>query len=499
MNRIVFFLIILCGGYISYAQTVFDFDTSTGLTDWTMTQTKNGSVVDPPAAGTFLSGVNFQGHNAASIGNMTYDSSRDQYTLERLVDLEGPFVVFDFLPVFQFYTTTAGAQTPSFIATVKDKDGQLIDQVVINGNATDCHFTVANGEMFMSAWQTYSLDVTTLWSSLADDPWSKQGNTKKVRISFIVSDRSGNTGANANATALAYLDNVTFSNTAVLNPNIGDIELNNYTIQYPDVTGGSPLICGRIIPPDNYTVQSATLSFRSNPSGSTVTPITVFPSAVDGSFCIDITSVPQWQQYFSTLNVVYSSTATCVGNTTGSFVATSQSGPMINFPSCVSARTLASDAAALSNFNSQASDYIVAYNVIYAGPDISALYHAANYIELRPGFQTVTGARFAADIQGCTNDYVYRQSNPDNAEMVEETDLTSLYVGPNPSDGIVTINASQNVREVSVYALDGKRILSLPVGQSSATIDISQARPGLYLMTMEMEDHSIETRKIIKR
>lgn len=121
---------------------------------------------------------------------------------------------------------------------------------------------------------------------------------------------------------------------------------------------------------------------------------------------------------------------------------------------------------------------------------------ASSYVELNPGFETQVNSRFVAEaFNGCTsgapqaliiNDNELVDNNIiDKSEKIEsENERMAIY--PNPTNGIVTISHSANLKEIKIYNLTGTLILTIPTDENSETkIDLSDQPQGTYIIITE--------------
>jgi hypothetical protein len=104
------------------------------------------------------------------------------------------------------------------------------------------------------------------------------------------------------------------------------------------------------------------------------------------------------------------------------------------------------------------------------------------------------------DIYGNTIEalQILRFGSATSAETVVDEIAGKLFY-PNPSSGIIHIRDSYlyGISEISLYALSGKRLLSLQ-SDFSGTISLSSLRPGIYILVARMKDGSEVRSKVIK-
>ena len=103
----------------------------------------------------------------------------------------------------------------------------------------------------------------------------------------------------------------------------------------------------------------------------------------------------------------------------------------------------------------QREQWITAENTIQSNAEVT--YQAGDYVELQPGFNTVTGTTFLAQIEGCVPELtvtttsakmVYEEEFDDN--QIRES-YNGFTVYPNPTSGTITVQFETNVNEFSVY------------------------------------------------
>lgn len=88
----------------------------------------------------------------------------------------------------------------------------------------------------------------------------------------------------------------------------------------------------------------------------------------------------------------------------------------------------------------------------------------------------------------------------DPVGIAEYDNMSNLSVYPNPTTGQVTICNAQNVlRNVNVYDVYGKLVLSENVNAETAVINLSNMPSGLYIVKAVDGNNNISTSKIIKR
>ena len=81
-------------------------------------------------------------------------------------------------------------------------------------------------------------------------------------------------------------------------------------------------------------------------------------------------------------------------------------------------------------------------------------------------------------------------------EGIDNAESNMLTIYPNPTSNIVNINAEKAVSTVSVYNLNGQKILTT---SNSNTVDLSSISKGSYIIRIELEDGSVATSTIVKK
>jgi trimeric autotransporter adhesin len=175
---------------------------------------------------------------------------------------------------------------------------------------------------------------------------------------------------------------------------------------------------------------------------------------------------------------------------------------------CVTDLTVTIPANAGNTLAQKASNSITATNTISNGA--SGIYHAGNFVSLKPGFTSVAGSAFHAYIAGCTDTYLksgifteenlpYETNNdsaPENPSVLDSNNSVSAY--PNPNNGNFTLQVgNSNPKDVIIYDMLGTVIFKLNnVSDQNIDIDISQHSKGLYLVKV-IDGSDIKTLKII--
>jgi hypothetical protein len=154
------------------------------------------------------------------------------------------------------------------------------------------------------------------------------------------------------------------------------------------------------------------------------------------------------------------------------------------------------------SLNAERLNWIKATNKIDLPASDRVIYHAGDFVELNPGFETQSNSGFVAYIEGCTDSYVYRNSNPikEYARKSARSEAKAEFViYPNPSNSLITIDLSANkLTAIVISSMDGKVIQSKSVNSNSEQIDVSGFTNGMYLITVQTDDGRSINSKFIK-
>ncbi|HLN94076.1 MAG TPA: T9SS type A sorting domain-containing protein [Flavobacterium sp.] len=424
------------------------------------------------------------GDGAIKIGRLTMANPyqfNDQSLVRHSVELAGPIVSFDYSLVFMFPTDITGRPS-TFLARLRNEKGEIVDELQIRAEPNNCIFTkvgTAPNEFLYTGWQCATLDASSVW-------FSSESHT--VRLEFIINEKTGITN---NLTGTAYIDNIGCPSSALCPTNsYGNIEFNNYNISCP-VAGAT--LRGTITAPESNNWTNLTLSSLRFNVGS----ITVDATNVNwnGNVCNFEFPIPSSTGSINTtVTAIYNFSCPASGTMT-----VMQTGPTINYDCCSSTQLVIHDPV-MSYSNKQSQTSILADNHIYAGLDSSALYHAGDFIELNKNFETIGDAHFSAYIEPCTSSFLYRQLGSNGESTPYDTAEQLIEIYPNPFSDKISISSKLPLVSYAVYAMDGKEVLSQKApGRLTWDLDLANLSVGIYVIRLENMDHSIETRKIIKR
>jgi Secretion system C-terminal sorting domain len=153
--------------------------------------------------------------------------------------------------------------------------------------------------------------------------------------------------------------------------------------------------------------------------------------------------------------------------------------------------------------NKQAANSIEATNSI-SGSSTSAIYHAGNFVLLKPPFNVIAGAKLHAYIAGCTGTFLARQSQNnvtqiDKNVIKEVTKEDKVIISPNPNNGVFKI-ALSDLKEGTIQITDLYGITVFKtnfINQLDIEINLQDKPKGIYLVKT-ISGEKIFTGKIIK-
>ncbi|MGC4129842.1 MAG: GEVED domain-containing protein [Bergeyella sp.] len=95
---------------------------------------------------------------------------------------------------------------------------------------------------------------------------------------------------------------------------------------------------------------------------------------------------------------------------------------------------------------------------------------------------------------GQVEDYTVNIVDPLLAVSNANADKLSVY--PNPFHDVLKISAAANVKNVSVHDLTGRKVKTLA---PASELNLSSLKEGVYVVTLELKDGSVQSFKVIKK
>jgi hypothetical protein len=196
-------------------------------------------------------------------------------------------------------------------------------------------------------------------------------------------------------------------------------------------------------------------------------------------------------------------------------------GPDVTFiDCCLPILTLVSPADDVNNLapsivkKKERSDWIKAANIVSVGDNAlsnGVVYHAANDVELNPGFEAVLGAQFSAYPEGCSANYTYKAQAPTTIPSSSDISngdetinlikvLRDFAIVPNPSSSTIEVIMNDaKFNRVTISTIDGKIVNERNIEKTDKTlIDVSSYANGIYIINVTSENGQVYTKKLIK-
>jgi hypothetical protein len=397
---------------------------------------------------------------------------------------------------------------PFFRVRVLDQFNNVVDEICIIANPDNCLFNVIyvsnNRRVLYTDWICARLNV----GEILNQPGT---------IEFTVSDcqPSAHFGT-------VYIDNICGSVCAA--PRLGALNTNATNINCPDTIGNTPIqVCGTFQAPLNATLSSISLNITQN--GTVIGTVNTPTQLTANTFCFTV--LPSMFGASPTGNFEFQIDANFnVNCPAGTFIYTisdnsANIGPDVTFiDCCLPTLTLASPADDVNNLapsivkKKERSDWIKAANIVSVGDNAlsnGVVYHAANYVELNPGFEAVLGAQFSAYPEGCSANYTYKTQAPTTIPRNSDTSngdetinlikvLKDFAIVPNPSSSTIEVIMNDaKFNRVTISTIDGKIVNERNIEKTDKTlIDVSSYANGIYIINVTSENGQVYTKKLIK-
>lgn len=177
--------------------------------------------------------------------------------------------------------------------------------------------------------------------------------------------------------------------------------------------------------------------------------------------------------------------------------------PQWIWSTCKSTSTLISPQDDVDNYISrrERSEWINASNIISSNVNTSAIYHASDFVELNVGFEGVFGSQFSGYIEGCTNNFQYRQQKPTiNENTINEAKRANFIIYPNPSSTSIELRLNNfSFNSISIVTIDGRKVLEKTLeATNSYSLDVSKYPSGVYIVNVTSLDGRQYSQKLIK-
>ncbi len=440
------------------------------------------------------------GNNSIKL-NSSPDGGRDVTTMSRNVFIGPNDTTFDYEFSLLLQDSGAGhtlAQRPTFRVDL------IVGGVVVNTRCINaqpnCIFTLSHAnntgvdqDIYYSGWRCDQIDVSGF-------------RNQNATIVFTITDcsLSGHYGT-------VYIDNICGFDCPA--PAFGVLTADPPNA-CPDLINNTPYqLCGTFSVPLNSELNNMTISVSQN--GGPFTLINGAQLQVTGNnYCLSFNPnvfglTPNGNTYQFQITANYTQTcgtlvAPVVNTTLATVTFTNCCYPTLILTSPVDNMT---NIFPLATIHNERSNWINASNVIGIGNNIfqnGVVYHSGNFVDLTPGFDAINGSQFVAYIEGCTNNYVYKNISTSSSGF-ENINPIKTKIGfsiiPNPSSNSIDISMNgANFNKVIIASIDGKIVDNINVeNKDSLYIDISYLKSGIYLVSVTADDGKIYTEKLIKR
>lgn len=446
------------------------------------------------------------GSKCIKLNNTQGYGSSDLTTMSRYMpSINQPTIDFNFSLVMDNKVAHGQDIQPYFRVRVLDQNNNVVDQICIIADPENCLFNrinVSNSRRILyTGWVCARLNV--------QDILNQPGT-----IEFSVSDCQP-----SQHFGTVYIDNL--CGFVCATPQLGALSLDPTNINCPNATPEVPVnVCGTYQPPVNASLNTLSLNIIQN--GNTITTINAPTQLTSDTFCFSFLpsafgANPSGSFEFevnATFNVACPAGTYIYDMTDNS----ANVGPDVTFiDCCLPTLILIAPADNVTNLDAttatqkERSDWIKATNIVEVGDAVfqnGVVYHAGNYVELNPGFEAVTGSQFSAYIEGCSSNYIYRNSDTNSSSteegLLEELNVTKLNIEflivPNPSSSSIELIMKGNqFRNISITTIDGKMVFDQNIELTDkARVDVSRYANGVYIVNLLTDDGDVYSKKLIK-
>ena len=149
----------------------------------------------------------------------------------------------------------------------------------------------------------------------------------------------------------------------------------------------------------------------------------------------------------------------------------------------------------------QSGDWIKATNIVGVGDNVfqnGVVYHAGNFIELNPGFESDFGSQFTAYIEECGAGYNYKNQSKVDSFSDPESDSGKIRIYPNPANSKIQLAYHQSFKSVQIISMEGIIVVNKHSTDDTEEIDVSSLKNGIYLITVETQNGEFLQSKFIK-
>jgi hypothetical protein len=166
-------------------------------------------------------------------------------------------------------------------------------------------------------------------------------------------------------------------------------------------------------------------------------------------------------------------------------------------------RTLTTSNQITASLNQERNNWIRTSNEII-GNTTRVVYHAGDFVELIPGFETSDNSQFSAYIEGCSNDFQYRPATSKQSKDIVTTSqlnqtLKNITIYPNPSSNTIEIKSDNEFTKVTIVSLEGRIVYDKENDKTnSLKVDVSGFANGVYIVNVLDDNGKLSSQKLIK-
>lgn len=448
------------------------------------------------------------GTRCIKLNNTGGFGSSDLSTASRVFPVVNePTIDFNFSLIMDNKPAHGQPIQPYFRVRVYDQNNAIVDEICIIANPDNCLFNRINvasdRRILYTGWICARLNVQDIIGQPA-------------RIEFSVSDCQP-----SKHFGTVYIDNI--CGTICSTPQLGALSLDPEEINCPDVSSTTPIeVCGTFQPPVGAVLNTMQINILQN--GNIVGTISAPSTLTANTFCFSV--LPSLFGASASGDYEFQVNATFnVDCPAGTFVydisdTSASVGPDVTFNNCCQATlSLSSPSDDMNNLSSatvakrERSDWIKATNLIQVGDNSlnnGVVYHSGNYVELNPGFEALSGSQFAAYIEGCSGNYLYKMavSQVENKyePIIEEEKINLIKIGsgfkivPNPSSSWIEVVMDEGqFRQLQITTIDGKLVQESNFEKTDKIqLDVSRFASGVYVINIVTEFGDIVSEKLMK-
>jgi hypothetical protein len=137
------------------------------------------------------------------------------------------------------------------------------------------------------------------------------------------------------------------------------------------------------------------------------------------------------------------------------------------------------------------SDYNFLNDIFVSSNEIVGVGEFDSTIDLDPN----TSNYYLTNSNGQKDAYFMRLT--ENTLSIADFSKVQSQVYPNPTTDFFRVSSSDGIKEVAIYALDGKLIFQKKYNETSIQIPVHEYSKGIYMITILNSNDTLETKKII--